>query len=97
MTLAAASPNAMGGPFSANYPATRPSPAVADGVAPSRGGGLSKGGKDTAIAVPIILGALIAAGGFSWDHVFVDLLFHLVCGRPRLHMHVSLGLCQSTA
>lgn len=61
VTLAAASPNAMGGPFSANYPASRPPPAVAEGVTPSRGGGMSKGRKDTAIAVPIILGGLIAA------------------------------------
>lgn len=61
VSLAAASPDAMGGPFTSNPAAASAPPAALEGVPPSEGGGLSKGKKDTAIAVPVILGALIAA------------------------------------
>ena len=63
VSLAAASLDAPLGPFGSTTQATMAPPAAAERVPPTGQGGLSKGKKDTAIAVPVILGALIAACG----------------------------------
>lgn len=96
VSLAAASPDAMGGPFTSNPAAASAPPAALEGVPPSEGGGLSKGKKDTAIAVPVILGALIAACGSLCNHVSVDLLMCFVVWPASLshaETHVRPGLC----
>ena len=63
LSLAAASLDAPSGPFGSTRLVTKAPPTAAEGMAPIGAGGLSKGKKDTAIAVPVILGALIAACG----------------------------------
>lgn len=65
VTLAAASLNVVGGPFgdNANMSTAQAAAAGTPSATPSHGGGLSKGEKDTAIAVPVIIGSLLAAGG----------------------------------
>ena len=70
VSLAAASLDAAGGPFDSNDLVTRLSPAAPEGVAPIGAGGLSKGKKVAAIAVPVIVGALIAACEFLVGDVF---------------------------
>ena len=62
MTLVAASLDVVGGPFgsNANVSASKAATGTPSAI-PSHGGGLSKGEKDAAIAVPVIVGSLLAA------------------------------------
>ena len=82
VSLAAASLDAPSGPFGSTNQITRTPLAAAEGVAPIGGGGLSKGRRDAAIAVPVILGALIAACGS-----LAQLPFH------SSRLSVTLTLC----
>lgn len=62
MTLVAASLDVVGAPFGRNANVSASKAAVGTPSAtPSQGGGLSKGKKDAAIAVPVIVGTLLAA------------------------------------
>ncbi len=62
MTVVAASLDVVGGPFGRNASVSASKAATGTpSTTPSRGGGLSKGEKDTAIAVPVIVGSLLAA------------------------------------
>ena len=82
ISLAAASLDAPSGPFGTTNQITRAPPAAAQGMAPIEEGGLSQGKKDTAIAVPVILGALIAAcGSFLPQHFHC---FCSVCGQAAV-------------
>ncbi len=62
MTLVAASLDVVGAPFGRNANVSTSKAAMGTPSAtPSHGGGLSKGKKDAAIAVPVIVGSLLAA------------------------------------
>ena len=62
MTLVAASLDVVRDPFGSNANVSASKAAMGTPSAtPSRGGGLSKGEKDAAIAVPVIVGCLLAA------------------------------------
>ncbi|DBA72050.1 TPA: hypothetical protein ACH3X2_010784 [Trebouxia sp. C0005] len=62
VTLVAASLDVVGAPFGRNANVSASKAAVGTPSAtPSQGGGLSKGKKDAAIAVPVIVGTLLAA------------------------------------
>ena len=78
---------AAGTPFgnSANISAT---PSVAAST-PSKGGGLSKGGKDAAIAVPTMVGALLAACMRSFQTVHL-LIWQLSCFFELCTCYASL-------
>jgi len=62
VTLVAASLDVVGGPFGSNANVSASKAATGTPSAtPSHGGGLSNGKKDAAIAVPVIVGSLLAA------------------------------------
>ncbi|KAL0037531.1 hypothetical protein WJX77_001281 [Trebouxia sp. C0004] len=62
VTLVAAALDVVGGPFGRNANVTASKAAVGTpSTTPSQGGGISKGKKDAAIAVPVTVGSLLAA------------------------------------
>ena len=75
MTLVAAALDVVGGPFGRNANVSASTAAVGTpSTTPSHGGGLSQGKKDAAIAVPVIVGALLAAcknlHSTTWSEMF---------------------------